>query len=173
MAAVKKAPANKSTAKLPPEVDIEAIAERVTETTNSIMSRVIQKRDDMVAKLEALEGQANRATRTVEACRVEAGHLEARVKKAAEEIARLPGSLRYELDDIQSRLSVIAQSDDAKFTKLVGELVSIKSGSRVMVASGFDDEGRMICVYEEGGKVHSVAVPAMALQPASPPMRSA
>lgn len=169
MATTPQTTAKKPAAKAKPktvsaQVHLAAIEQRVNETTNSIMSRVIGKRDAMAADIDTLHGKVKGTLRAVDAVAVEVADLQKRAGNAVNMIDSVPRQLEARIAYLEERLAVIYASDAENVAGLVGNLVCIKGGTRIMVASGFNEDDLMYCVYEESGKVVTVAVPPMALE---------
>ncbi len=165
MAATKKtAPKNPPTRMLPPEVDIEAIAARVTDVTNEIMSRVIGRRTALEREIEQLKAVADTCRRSIDQSIASQNQIEGRVREAVRTAENLPKRLMYELDEIQKKVHDWAAGGDAKVVKMIGKMVRVKGGQRAMVASGLDDDGMMLCVYEKENGIVTVAVPPLSLE---------
>lgn len=81
-----KKPARAMPPPLPPAVDIEAIAARVTEVTNNIMSKVIQDRDRMIVGQQDTERNLKQAQATV-------ARIESDLRDAERNIGAIGGKL--------------------------------------------------------------------------------
>lgn len=169
MATTPKPAAKKTATKAKPKtvsakVHLDAIAERVTETTNSIMSRVIAKRDAMVSDIDTLHEKVKGTARAADACSVELADIQSRANGAVKALEQVPKHLEARIAQLEERMSALYASDTEDIAGMVGKLVRIKGGARIMVASGLTDDCMMYCVYEEGGKIVTASVPPMALE---------
>lgn len=167
-----KKPARAVPPPLPPAVDIEAIAARVTEVTNNIMSKVIQDRDCLIVGQKDTERNLKQAQANV-------ARIESDLRDAERSISAIGGKLEKKrdylerlMDELEQKITGFASSDDAKVLALIGQEVTIAGGTQKMVAAGLNEEGEMTCVYEQAIGVSftivTVAVPPLALRLVTP-----
>lgn len=155
-------------APLPSEVDIEAITAKVTEVTNNIMDKVIRERDKQFAAYTAMGDTISDAKAQVRRLAIDVANMDAQARKACKLAEDMPKKLQLSLEEIQGKLVSFLDTGAGEALSMVGHMVRIKGGKRDMVASGFDDAGYMLCVYEDGDNVVTKAVPPLALELVQP-----
>lgn len=167
-----KKPARATPPPLPPAVDIDAIAARVTEVTNNIMSTVIKQRDCLIVGQQDTERNLKQAQANV-------GRIESDLRDAERSIAAIGGKLDKKkeylerlMEELKDKITGFAGTEDAKVLALIGQEVYIAGGNQRMVAGGLNEAGEMTCVYEQTAAgfttIMTVDVPPLALRLAPP-----
>mgnify|MGYP003595147383 CR=1 FL=1 len=167
-----KKPARAVPPPLPPAVDIEAIAARVTEVTNNIMSKVIQQRDNIIVGQQDAERKLQQAQANVARIESDLRDAERNIMGLGAKMEKRQAKVYGLFSELEHKLAGYKDSDEAKVLALIGQEVTIVGGNQKMVAAGLNEDGEMTCVYEQRDgsivNVVSASVPPLALRLVNP-----
>jgi len=136
--------------------------EKINENASMLFSRLIQANERAEALCNDVERRAKQLARTVDNGRESVAAATKNAKAAEDRLNSVLGLA----EDIDVRLRIASAKADGML-ELNGKTVRLKSGGHLMTASGFADDGGVLCLWAVEGDVFKQSIPAIALEVAS------
>lgn len=147
---------------------IKQTTKKMNEVANTIISRVIQARESMMAAVQPLNDDMRNIRNGVESAKRELLAIEGLTDKMNGPIAKSAKALADRIADLEGRFSTLVDMSEDTLG-LIGNRVTLIGGDLKMTAGAIDEDGLVVCYHEDIGPtgrpcITSTAVHHMALK---------
>lgn len=136
---------------------IKQTTEKMNEVANTIISRVIQAREAMMAAVHPLNDDMRNIRNGVESAKRELLAIEGMADKMNGPIAKSAKALAERIEDLEGRFSnLVTLSEDT--LGLIGKRVTLIGGDLEMTAGAIDEDGLVVCYYEDANGMGNACI---------------
>lgn len=136
---------------------IEQTTNKMNEVANTIISRVIQAREAMMAAVQPLNDDMRNIRSGVESAKRELLAIESLTDKMNGPIAKSAKALAERIADLESRFSnLVTISEDT--LGIIGKRVTLIGGDLEMTAGAIDEDGLVVCYYEDANGLGNACI---------------
>jgi hypothetical protein len=136
---------------------IKQTTEKMNEVANTIISRVIQAREAMMAAVQPLNEDMRKIRNGVESAKRELLAIEGLTDKMNGPIAKSAKALADRISDLEGRFSSLVDlSEDT--LGIIGKRVTLIGGDLEMTAGAIDEDGLVVCYYEDANPLGNACI---------------